>query len=171
MAYGSPPPHGYGSPQQPGQAPAPNLWQSGAAPHQQQWQPPGSGAPAAPPRRRGRPSWNPASGPVSDTERNWATMAYVGQFLVAGLAPLIVLMLRGRSPFVRAHAVQGLNMGLAAVAVWLGAGLLSMIFTPVMLGALAFTGVCVFFQVRAGVDASQARFTEVPVFVAWPLLK
>lgn len=110
-------------------------------------------------------------GPVSPDERNWALMAYVGQFLVGGIAPLVVLVGKGRSPFVRRHAAQALNMALAALAVWLVVGLLSLAVDALIWVPLAFTAVTVVFLVYAARAANRGEFRRVPPLVAWPLLK
>jgi uncharacterized Tic20 family protein len=110
-------------------------------------------------------------GPVSHDDKTWALMAYVGQFLVTAIAPLIVYLGKGRSPFVRRHAAQGLNMGIAAIAVWLVGGLLSLLLEALIWVPLAFTGVTVFFLVYAARAANRGEFRRVPPFVAWPLIK
>lgn len=174
MAYGPPPPPGQGQPgwqqQAPWQQPG-NLWQQpqqqpgGPAwqqpPHQQAQQPQGGNTAQMPGH----------FGPVSDDERTWSLMAYVGQFLVGAIAPGIVYLGKGRSPFVRKHAAQGLNMGLAAIAVWFVFGLLSLAVEALIWVPLLFTAVVLFFLVYAGRAANRGEFRRVPVAVAWPLVK
>src|SRR5437868_626395 len=129
MAYGPPPPPGPGQP--PGwqqqshwqQQPQPgSSWQQpqqGSA-----WQQPQQNQPGQP-QGPGTAQIPGHYGPVSDDDKTWSLMAYVGQFLVGVIAPAIVFFGKARSPFVRRHAAQGLNMGLAAIAVWFVGGLLS----------------------------------------------
>lgn len=113
----------------------------------------------------------PPMGPTSSDDTTWALMAYVGQFLVGAIAPMVVLFGKGRSPFVRRHAAQGLNMGLAAVVVWLVGGLIALKFYPVIWVPLGFTAAVMFYLVYAGRAANRGEFRRVPAFVAWPLLK
>ncbi|XVQ13406.1 DUF4870 domain-containing protein [Spirillospora sp. CA-255316] len=142
MAYGPPPSPGYG--QQPG------------------WQQPPPG---------GMPPMHGHHGQVSHDDKTWALMAYVGQFLVGAIAPAVVFFGKGRSPFVRRHAAQGLNMGLAAIAVWIAGGLLSLAFDPFIWVPLAFTAAVMFFLVFAARAANRGEFRHVPSVVAWPLFK
>ncbi|RFS85903.1 DUF4870 domain-containing protein [Actinomadura spongiicola] len=110
-------------------------------------------------------------GPVSNDERTWSLMAYVGQFLVGAIAPAVVYLGKARTPFVRKHAVQGLNMALAAIAVWIVGGLLSLAVDVLIWVPLLFTAVVMFFLVYAGRAANRGEFRRVPAVVAWPLLK
>ncbi|MCP9954607.1 MULTISPECIES: DUF4870 domain-containing protein [Actinomadura] len=110
-------------------------------------------------------------GPVSDDEKTWSLMAYVGQFLVGAIAPAVVYLGKARSPFVRKHAAQGLNMGIAAIAVWVVFGLLSLAVDFFIWVPLLFTAAVMFFLVYAGRAANRGEFRRVPSAVAWPLLK
>ncbi|TYK48164.1 DUF4870 domain-containing protein [Actinomadura decatromicini] len=181
MAYGPPPSPGQG--QQPGwqqqtpwQQPG-NLWQQ----QPQQPQQPQPGGSWQQPQQPQQPQFQQGGGtaqmpghfgPVSDDEKTWSLMAYVGQFLVGVIAPAVVLVGKGGgSPFVRRHAAQGLNMGLAAVAVWFVFGLLSLVMEALIWVPLLFTAVVMFFLVYAGRAANRGEFRRVPAAVAWPLLK
>ncbi|TDC70376.1 DUF4870 domain-containing protein [Actinomadura sp. GC306] len=172
MAYGPPPSPGPGQPHQaPWQQPG-NLWQQ--QPHQ---------APQQPPQQQPGPAWQPPQpgggtaqmpgsyGPVSDDDKTWSLMAYVGQFLVGAIAPAIVYFGKARSPFVRRHAAQGLNMGLAAIAVWFVGGLLSLAVEVLIWVPMLFTAAVMFFLVFAARAANRGEFRRVPPAVAWPLLK
>ncbi|MFC5752690.1 DUF4870 domain-containing protein [Actinomadura rugatobispora] len=110
-------------------------------------------------------------GQVSHDDKTWALMAYVGQFLVGAIAPAVVFFGKGRSAFVRRHAAQGLNMGLAAIAVWILGGLLSLVFEPFIWLPLVFTAAVMFFLVFAARAANRGEFRPVPSVVAWPLFK
>lgn len=183
MAYGPPPSPGQG--QQPGwQQQAPwqqpgSAWQQPQQPQQAQPQPqpqPGPGPGPGWQQQQPQPGAGTAqmpghSGPVSDDEKTWSLMAYVGQFLVGAIAPAIVFLGKARSPFVRRHAAQGLNMGLAAIAVWFVFGLLSLAVEVLIWVPLLFTAVVMFFLVYAGRAANRGEFRRVPSAVAWPLLK
>lgn len=148
MAYGPPPSPGHGQQQNYGRQPG---WQQ-------------------PPPPRTNPMPQPA-GPVNHDDTSWALMAYLGQFLVGAVAPVVVLFGKGRSPFVRRHAAQGLNMGLAAIAVWLVFGLLSLLLEALIWVPLGFTAAVMFFLVYAARSANRGEFRQVPSVVAWPLLK
>ncbi|MFI0354688.1 DUF4870 domain-containing protein [Actinomadura sp. 9N407] len=157
MAYGPPPSPGYGQQQNPGQQ---NPGQPGYG-QQPGWQQP-------PPRTSPMPEHQ---GPVSHDDKSWALMAYLGQFLVGAIAPVVVFFGKGRSPFVRRHAAQGLNMGLASISVWLVFGLLSLLLEALIWIPLGFTAAVMFFLVYAGRAANRGEFRQVTPFVAWPLLK
>ncbi|WP_165959256.1 DUF4870 domain-containing protein [Actinomadura sp. KC345] len=171
MAYGPPPSPGQGQPpgrqqQAPWQQPG-NAWQQPQQPPQQQPQP-GS----AWQQQGGGTAQMPGNvGPVTDDERTWSLMAYVGQFLVGAIAPAIVYISKARSPFVRRHAAQGLNMGLAAIAVWFVGLLLSLAVEVLIWAPLLFTAAVIFYLVYAGRAANRGEFRAVPPFVAWPILK
>ncbi|MFD0686596.1 DUF4870 domain-containing protein [Actinomadura fibrosa] len=188
MAYGPPPSPGQG--QQPGWQQQPQ-WQQPPQ-HQQpgsQWQQPqGSAWQQQPqgsawqqpqnPSWQQQPSQGPGTaqmpgqfGPVSDDDKTWALMAYLGQFLVGAIAPAVVYLGKARSPFVRRHAAQGLNMGIAAIAVWIVGGLLSMALDVLIWVPLGFTAVVLFFLVYAARAANRGEFRRVPPPVAWPILK
>jgi uncharacterized Tic20 family protein len=172
MAYGPPPSPGQG--QQPGSQAQPqapwqqqgNLWQQ---PQQGQQQP----APGwQQPPQGGHTAQMPGHyGPVSHDDRTWSLMAYVGQFLVGAVAPVIVYFGKAGSPFVRRHAAQGLNMGIAAIAVWFVFGLLSLAVEFFIWVPLLFTAAVMFFLVYAGRAANRGEFRRVPTVVAWPILK
>jgi uncharacterized Tic20 family protein len=177
MAYGPPPSPGPGQqpPWQQQQQQAP--WQQPGNAWQQQpgnaWQQPQQ--PAADwqqqPQGGGTAQMPGHYGPVSDDEKTWSLMAYVGQFLVGAIAPAVVYLGKARSPFVRRHAAQGLNMGIAAIAVWIVFGLLSLAVDFFIWVPLLFTAVVMFFLVYAGRAANRGEFRRVPSAVAWPLLK
>ncbi|GAA3949100.1 hypothetical protein GCM10023085_34460 [Actinomadura viridis] len=141
MAYGPPPSPGYG--------------------HQAGWQQPPMGNAPMPGHH----------GPVSHDDKTWALMAYLGQFLVGAIAPVVVFFGKGRSGFVRRHAAQGLNMGIAAMAVWFAGGLLSLVVEAFIWVPLAFTAAVMFYLVYAARAANRGEFRKVPPVVAWPLLK
>lgn len=98
-------------------------------------------------------------------------MAYLGQFLTSVIAPGVVLVAKGRSPFVRQHAVQGLNMAIGAVAVWIVGILITQFMDALALLPLAYTALVIYFLVRAAIAVNRGEFLRVPSFVAWPLLK
>ncbi|KAB2388595.1 DUF4870 domain-containing protein [Actinomadura montaniterrae] len=187
MAYGPPPSPGQG--QQPGWQQQPpqqqSPWQQPGSAWQQPQQPPQPGGAWQQPPQQDGPgqAWQqPAQGrgttpmpghygPVSDDEKTWSLMAYLGQFLVGAIAPAIVYLGKARSPFVRRHAAQGLNMGLAAIAVWIVGGLLALAVDVLIWVPLLFTAAVLFFLVYAARAANRGEFRTVPVVVAWPIVK
>ncbi|MFB4308110.1 DUF4870 domain-containing protein [Actinomadura sp. GTD37] len=177
MAYGPPPSpgqgqqpgHGWQQPQQPPWQQPGNAWQQPQQPQQAQPQP---GAAWQQPQPGGGTAQMPGHyGPVSDDDKTWSLMAYVGQFLVGAIAPAIVYFGKAGSPFVRRHAAQGLNMGIAAIAVWFVFGLLSLAVDVLIWVPLLFTAAVMFFLVYAGRAANRGEFRRVPAAVAWPILK
>ncbi|TDD70336.1 DUF4870 domain-containing protein [Actinomadura rubrisoli] len=177
MAYGPPPSPGQG--QQPGwqqqpqwqqpqpQGPAWQQPQQGSA-----WQQPQQGSAwQQQPQAPGTTAMPGGHGPVSDDDKTWSLMAYLGQFLVGAIAPGIVYLGKARSPYVRRHAAQGLNMGLAAIAVWIVGGLLSLAAGVLIWVPLLFTAAVMFFLVYAARAANRGEFRKVPSVVAWPLIK
>ncbi|POM24340.1 hypothetical protein BTM25_29690 [Actinomadura rubteroloni] len=173
MAYGPPPQPGPGPWQQPPQQQqwqqphqqAPQQWQQ--PPQQQGWQQP-------PPQQQGRQPQPPPpvdQGPADAHELNWALMAYIGQFVIGALAPAIVYFGRIRSPFVRRHAAQGLNMGVAGAVVWIVGLLLSQLIGILVWIPVLFTVALFVFLVYAGRAANKGEFRRVPAVLAWPLLK
>ncbi|WP_084219216.1 DUF4870 domain-containing protein [Spirillospora albida] len=179
MAYGPPPSSGQ-NPQQGWQQPQQQApWQQQG--QQSPWQQPSGPAWQQPPQPQGGGWQQPPAGgtaqipghfgPVSDDDKTWALMAYVGQFLVGAIAPTIVYFGKPASAFARRHAVQGLNMGLAAIAVWFVGGLLSLALEVFIWVPLLFTAAVMVFLVYAARAANRGEFRRVPPAVAWPLLK
>lgn len=181
MAYGPPPSPGQGpqpgwqqQPQQqaPWQQQQGQQWQQQpSGPAWQQPQQPQGGGWQQPPPAGGTAQIPGHFGPVSDDDKTWALMAYVGQFLVGAIAPTIVYFGKPGSPFARRHAAQGLNMGLAAIAVWFVGGLLSLALEVFIWVPLLFTVAVMVFLVYAARAANRGEFRRVPPVVAWPLLK
>ncbi|SEG60791.1 Uncharacterized conserved protein, Tic20 family [Thermomonospora echinospora] len=189
MAYGSPPPApgpgrqpGYGGqapwqqqpspgPYGPGpQAPPPGPpgpYGPGPGPGPGQYGPP----PQPPAHGLGGPTRQAPTGPPSPQEQNWALMAYLGQFLTSAIAPAVVLVTKGGSPFVRRHAVQGLNIAIGAIVVWVVGILLTQLMDALALIPLAYTAAVMYFLVRAAITVNRGEFLRVPAFIAWPLLK
>src|SRR5512139_299245 len=154
MAYGSPPPPG--RPGAPGAPGAPGYGPTGTR------QFPGpygyrAGAPSAP-TPDGRPSHN---------DRSWALMAYLGQLFVGFVAPGIVYLARGRSPFVRAHAAQGLNLGIAMTVGWVVGWLLSSLATSILWVPVGYTALGIFFMIKSAMAANQGGWYRSPAVMAW----
>jgi uncharacterized Tic20 family protein len=129
-------------------------------------QPPPAGPPPPP---SPPPGQSPEPLPMSvSEERNWAMAAHLGSIVAAAvamafLAPLaVMLMTKGRSEFVRRHAVESLNFQIstliyAAVSVVL-------IFVLIGLLLLALLGIVWLISViLGGVAASQGRDFRYPL--------
>jgi uncharacterized Tic20 family protein len=116
------------------------------------------------------PGYRPPGPPTHD-DRTWALGAYLGQFILGVVAPGIVYLVKGRSPFVRRHAAQGLNLGITAIGVWLAGGLLSTISFRLLWIPAMFSLVSLAFLIRAAMAANQGGWYRIPKFVAWPLVK
>ncbi|MGW7686214.1 DUF4870 domain-containing protein [Kribbella sp. NPDC054772] len=118
----------------------------------------------------------PNSGPPlsASEERTWAMVAHVGVFVAAWIAmgflcPLIIwLVLRGRSEFVRRHAVESLNFqislliytAIAVVLIVITLGLGVLIVVPlIVIGAVA----AVVFIILATVAASHGSEYRYPL--------
>ncbi|MCP2338802.1 DUF4870 domain-containing protein [Actinomadura rupiterrae] len=156
------PPPGQGYQQQP---PAGQGWQQPPAGAQGGWQ-------GAPPANAPAPAPEPENyGEIGYDETTWALMAYIGQFLVTIVAPAVVYLGKARHPFVRRHAAQGLNMGIASVAVWAVGGLISLLLPAVLWVLVLFSAVEMVFLVYAARAANRGEFRRVPPFIAWPLVK
>lgn len=107
----------------------------------------------------------------SHDDMTWALMAYLGQFVLSGLAPAIVYLARRDSLFVRRHAVQGLNLALSVVAMWLAGGLLSLAAGWLLVIPVAFTVGATVFLIRAAMAANRMDFLAIPHALAWPIVK
>ncbi|MEV5571434.1 DUF4870 domain-containing protein [Spirillospora sp. NPDC052269] len=163
-----------------GQQSAGQNWQQpqgGQQPAGQGWQQPPAGAVQGGPQGgwQGAP---PAAAPepehygeIGYDETTWALMAYIGQFLVAVVAPAVVYLGKARHPFVRRHAAQGLNMGIAGAAVWAVGGLISLVFPAILWLLVLFSAVVMVFLVYAARAANRGEFRQVPAVIAWPLIK
>jgi uncharacterized protein len=98
------------------------------------------------------------TGPLSPTERNWATAAHLSGFVAAWFAlgflgPLVVMLTEGsRSPFVRRHAVEALNFNLS-VLLWLA---LSVVLILVLVGLIMIPAIGILYLVSSILGAMAA---------------
>jgi uncharacterized protein len=101
-------------------------------------------------------------------ERNWAMAAHLGSFIAAAiamafLAPLaVMLMTRGRSEFVRRHAVESLNFQISTLIY----AAVSVVLIFVLIGLLLLTLLGIVWLVSVilgGVAASQGRDFHYPL--------
>lgn len=142
----------------------------------------GYGAPGqpAPP---GQPA---AAGAMSTTdERNYAMFAHLGALgsgvVLGGLwfiGPLVVyLMKKDESRFVRHHALEALNLSIAATIVSYGIGLVSCVLSFVVIGVFTFFliplyGIAVIVLLIMGsIAANKGEWYKYPEWLAWPMVK
>ena len=101
-------------------------------------------------------------------ERNWAMAAHLGSFLAAAvamafLAPLVVMLVtRGRSEFVRSHAVESLNFQISVLIY----AAISVVLIFVVIGLVLLTLLGITWLVAVilgGVAASQGRAFRYPL--------
>jgi uncharacterized Tic20 family protein len=119
--------------------------------------------PAGP--RPGAPLPEPLS---MSEERNWAMAAHLGSLIAAAvamafLAPLaVMLMTKGRSEFVRRHAVESLNFQISALIY----AAISVVLIYVLIGLVLLAVLGVFWLVAVilgGVAASQGHEFRYPL--------
>ncbi|MFW6775482.1 DUF4870 domain-containing protein [Nocardioides sp. CPCC 205120] len=119
-----------GQPAQPGHQGRPDQGQQGWG----QGDPGGWGAPYG-----GGPGDPAGQVPAPSEDRAWAVAAHLGALVTAWfafgfIAPLIVLLVRGRSPFARRHAVESLNFQLSMLLYSVIASIVAILFVIVTLG-------------------------------------
>ncbi len=109
----------------------------------------------------------PSSASISPSQddKNWALGAHLGPLLLGFIAPLIVMLTRGKeSPFVRQHAVEALNFQITVTA----AVIISLVLTLVVIGAclLAAVGIAALvFAILAAVKAYAGEPYRYPVSI------
>lgn len=104
-------------------------------------------------------------------DQTWALMAYVGQFVLVLFAPTIVLLLKGRSLYIRRHAVQALNLALSVTAIWVAGALLSLVMPWLLVVPIGYTLLSLALLIRAAMAANKGDFYRIPALVAWPLAR
>jgi len=85
-------------------------------------------------------------GPVRPNaeERNWASAAHLGTLVLWVIAPMVVLLTKGReSAFVRAQAIESLNFQLTVLLASLGSAALAMLAVGFLLLPAVATGALV----------------------------
>jgi uncharacterized membrane protein len=109
---------------------------------------------------------------VTETEGHWAMLACLGAIFLGPVAPLLVLLAEGRrSPFVRQHVVQALNLTLTfllyGVSALIVTGLLALDTLIVALAVMApvfLAGWLVMLTqlIRGAAAATRGTFRELP---------
>ncbi|MBV9381278.1 MAG: DUF4870 domain-containing protein [Streptosporangiaceae bacterium] len=128
------------------------------------------GAPAYP-----RP--NPAFG---ETEELWSMLSYLGAIFLGPFAPLVIFTARrGRSPFVRAHAAQALNVTLTCVLYALSGliigGMLALAGPSaalIVMLPVATIGwlIMLRYLIRGAIAANRGEFREIPRWINSPMV-
>jgi len=109
----------------------------------------------------------PSSASISPSQddKNWALGAHLGPLVLGFIAPLIVMLTRGKeSPFVRQHAVEALNFQLTALI----ALLISIPLWLVLVGACVTIAVAIgalVFAILAAVKAYAGEPYRYPVSI------
>lgn len=101
-----------------------------------------------PPGQYGQPA---GGGPTSPDDTTWALVAHIGSlvasafFGLAFVAPLIVMLAKSGSPFVRRHAVESLNFQISVLIYVLVGGVVAVVvaFVTVGLGLLVIVPVAI----------------------------
>jgi uncharacterized protein len=123
------------------------------------------------------PPAHAAPGITAADDTTWALMAYVGQFAIGFIAPLVVYASRkDRSPFVRQHGAQALNLALTSLILTFGSILLIVITLGigaiVVLPVLVAYGVAhLIYLIMGAVRASKAQPYVIPKWLCWPMIK
>jgi hypothetical protein len=130
---------------------------------------------AAGERERAASGHRRRSAGVRDGDEAWVMLGYLGVPFLSVLAPLTVYLARSRrSPFVRQHAAQALNLSITMllynVCVAIMAGILALDAVGVALEvagpvALALWLAALYFLTRAAIKASLGQFYAVPRWI------
>ncbi len=81
----------------------------------------------------------PAAGTPTQDEKTWALLAHIGSLVSAWfafgfIAPLLVMLVKGDSPFVRRHAVESLNFQISMLIYSIVGGILAVLVVLVTFG-------------------------------------
>lgn len=84
----------------------------------------------------------PGPGGVSSDDRTWALAAHIGSLVTAWfafgfIAPLLVMLVKNDSPFVRAHAVESLNFQISMLIYSIVGGVAAFLVVILTLGLAA----------------------------------
>jgi hypothetical protein len=130
---------------------------------------------AAGERERAASGHRRRSAGVRAGDEAWAILGYLGVPFLSVLAPLAVYVARSRrSPFVRQHAAQALNLSITVLlynlCVAIMAGILALDAVGVALEvagpvAMALWLVALYFLTRAAIKASLGQFYAVPRWI------
>lgn len=136
--------------------------------HQEQQQYPPD-QPQQPQHSPGETPYGPPPAVAMSDDRTWAMASHAGSFLAAWLAlgilcPILVLLVKNSSAFVRHHAYESLNFQLNALA-WIAISVLTMI---IGIGFVLLVVVGVWyaiFVIVAAVNANNGEWYRYPLIV------
>jgi uncharacterized Tic20 family protein len=114
----------------------------------------------------GAPLASPPPGYDTEAERYWALSAHLGGIFGLFIPSLVVLVLRGEWPTLRAHAVEALNFQIT----WSGVLIVTLVAAVCSFGTLAFLplivwAVMIVFSVIGGVKANQGYVYRYPLAI------
>ena len=117
----------------------------------------------------------------AESDRLWSMLAYLGMIFFLFLPPLIIYLARGRrSPFVRYHATQALNLWITAFLYTLSCLILGGMLALDTLGTALAVGIplaCLVwvsmaaYAIAGGVSAARGGQRELPSWICSPMLK
>ena len=92
-----------------------------------------------PPGHPGEPTPGQPSGPVTQEERTWALVAHIGTlvsayFALGLLVPLVIMLIKQDSPFIRRHAVESLNFQISLLIYGIVAAVVGFLLVVLTLG-------------------------------------
>ena len=116
---------------------------------------------------------------LTQDDKTWALVAHIGTLVSAYvalgvLAPLLVMLVKGDSPFTRRHAVESLNFQISLLIYTLVGGILAVLLVIVTLGVgiialvplgLVLAVAVVVLIIVATVKASNGEFYEYPLTI------
>lgn len=146
-----------------------------------------------PPTRQGTTSGSgqgglpPGEGPEQvhpsrseSNDRTWAIFAYLGNFILSLLAPLIIYLIKkNESRFVRYHAAQSLNMQVTYFIYEVIGVLLLVLIGPLgsaflfslFLVLIVSVGVAfIIYLIKAAIEANRGEFYRVPRWLCLPMV-
>ena len=116
---------------------------------------------------------------LTQDDKTWALVAHIGTLVSAYialgvLAPLLVMLVKGDSPFARRHAVESLNFQISLLIYTFVGGILAVLVVIVTVGvgmialvplALLLAAVVVVLIIVATVRASNGELYEYPLTI------
>lgn len=120
---------------------------------------------AQPPPPGWQPGWQPGwpPRPVSGDDTTWAMLSHLSFFLLAIIAPLVIMLTKGnQSAYVRHHAVEALNFHITfTIAMIVSVISIILIIGIALVPAVAIAGLV--FTIIATVAASRGEAYRYPI--------
>ncbi|MFL6056128.1 MAG: DUF4870 domain-containing protein [Actinoallomurus sp.] len=110
-------------------------------------------------------------------DKTWALLAYIGQFAIGWIAPLVVyLTQKDRSPYLRFHGAQALNFALTSLIIMLSGLMVSLV--TLGIGAIVAVPVMLVYAIMhfvyliiAAVRANKGELYAIPKWLCWPMVR